>query len=91
MHALKIGDIVCHTTGKTKMAVVAIERPSGDLVCEWQDDRGTPHRVSYPAVCLELWSEREARRAEQRAAMTQNSNEQRQRGGSWVRARRGRG
>jgi hypothetical protein len=91
MRTFKIGDIVCHIAGKTKMAVAAIKMPDGDLVCEWQDDHGEPHRETYPAACLELWSDREARNAEHRAAMMRKIEDERQRGGSWARSRRGRG
>jgi len=91
MQAFKVGDIVCHIAGKTKMAVAAIKMPDGDLVCEWQDDHGEPHRETYPAACLEPWSEREAREAERRAAIVRQIEDDRHRGGSWVRSRRGRG
>jgi hypothetical protein len=46
MQIFKVGDIVCHVAGKTKMAVAAIKMPDGDLVCEWQDDHGKPHPPS---------------------------------------------
>jgi hypothetical protein len=91
MQRFKVGDIVCHVAGKTKMAVAAIKMPDGDLVCEWQEDDGKPHRETYPAACLEFWSEREASAAEHRAAIDRQIEERRQRGGSWVRSRRGRG
>jgi uncharacterized protein YodC (DUF2158 family) len=59
MHAFKVGDLVRHITGVTKMAVAAVLEQTGHLRCEWQDRDGTPHSETYPPECLQLWSDYE--------------------------------
>ena len=87
MHTFNVGDLVRHTAGTTKMAIAEVLKPSGDLMCQWQDRDGKPHSEPYPPHCLQLWSEYEAEKAANRERINRQVEAQQSHA---LRARRGR-
>lgn len=56
-HEFKVGDEVQHKTGKIMMIYVG-DSQLGEVICEWTDHSGTPHRSTFSPAALKKYEPR---------------------------------
>lgn len=51
----KVGDSVVLKSGSNKMSVHSVDATTSEVVCDWHDKDGKPHREKYHQDQLEMF------------------------------------